>query len=737
MGRGNLLRNNFTAGEMSERLQTRAGLAAYENGCFAIENLLIHKEGGLAKRPGFRFIAPAKTDDQRARLIHFRFSVSQAYVIEAGAGYFRFYANGGQILLDDAPYEVPSPYAEQECLELTWTQSADFLYLFHAAHPPMALRRIGHTNWSLADIAFSPPMTYEAGHKLGRTLQLSTTTGTVTASLIGGGAFVAADVDRLIEAEGGQATITAVTDASTATVTINRPFPTTTFFAGDWLIVGSPVAALTPSKKEPIGAVVTLTLDIAGWRGEDIGKFVDVAGGFVELTGYTSPTVMTGIIRGALDATAQVGAGRWKLRSPSWSPDRGYPEAGGFHQQRFSFGGVPADPGRLVGSRSADLYAFTLGTKDDDAIEYPLLDDDVHAIRWVKSFGDKLAVGTDAGAWVISSGITDPTITPTAIAASLQQPYGSAPHLLARRIGGALVYAHRSRKSLLALRYDFSSDNYSATDLNVLSAHILRQGIVDWTFQQEREPIIWVVRSDGQLAACTWYPEHEVMGWHRHITDGIVESVAVIPGDPDDELWAIVQRTINGQTRRFVECLDPVQDDDAAVEDGFFVDSGLTYRGDPATIISGLDHLEGETVAVLADGMVLDPRVVTGGTIILSSPAAVVHVGLPYEAMFRPSIPDAGVGDGSTAGRRRRIIRVVADGLRATQCWVGPDEDHLLLLDGVTTRRLDQPADTFTGQRRVLPQHSYDDDYNLMFVHRLPTAFHIRALAVLIEASQG
>lgn len=736
MGRGNILRNNFTAGEMSERLQTRAGLVAYENGCFAIENMILHKEGGLAKRPGFRFVAALKGDSKRVRLINFRFSVSQTYIIEAGDGYFRFYADGGQIVLDGAPYEVASTYTEQQCQELTWTQSADFLYLFHAAHPPRALRRAGHTDWTLSDVVFSPPMTYEAGHQIGRILQLSATTGTVTAVLVGGpGPLLAADVDRLVEAKGGQATITAVTSPDTATLVVNRPFPRTTFVPTEWTLVGSPVAALTPNKKEPIGAVVTLTLDIAGWLSEDIGKYVDVAGGFVELTGYTSPTVMTGIIRGTLSATTQVGAGGWKLRTASWSVDRGYPAAGGFHQQRFCFGGVPADPGRIVGSRSADLYAFPLGTKDDDAIEYPLLDDDVHAIHWIRSFGDKLAIGTNAAAWVVSSGITDPTITPTAIAASLEQPYGAAPCMPARRIGGSLVYVHRSRKSLMALRYDFGSDSYGAQDLNVLATHILRPGIVDWSFQQEREPILWVVRGDGQLAACTWYPEHEVMGWHRHITAGSVESVAVIPGDPDDELWAVIRRTIGGRTRRFVERLDPLQDDDDA--DGLYLDAGLTYMGDPATTISGLDHLEGETVAVRADGMVLAPRTVVGGTIMLSHPAEVVQVGLPYEAMFRPSIPDVGVGDGSTAGRRRRIIRVTADGLRATQCWVGPDEDHLVLLDGVTTRRLDQPAETFTGQRRTLPQNSYDDEYNLMFVHKLPNAFRIRALAVLIEASQA
>ena len=698
--------------------------------------MIVRKEGGVSRRPGSRFIAETKDHERRSRLINFKFSTTQAYIIEAGAGYFRFYKDKAQIISGLAAYEVASPYTEQQALEMTWTQSFDVLYIDHAEHPPRTLTRTDHTAWILADVPFSPAMTYEAGISPLGNLGLSALTGTITLTTEAG-VFLNSDLDRLVEALGGQATIIGLTSSTQATAQVNRPFSKLTFPTGEWRLVGSPVAQVTPDKKEPVGAVVTLTASTSAWRASDVGKYVDIAGGFVQIIGYTSPTVVTGIIRATLSATTAVGAGGWKLRSPSWSPDRGYPVASGFHQQRLAFVGAPADPGRAALSRSADFYNFAFGTSDDDAIEYPLLDDDVNAAVWVKSFGQALAIGTDSGVWVLSSGINDPTITPTAVTASMEAPYGAAGGFLARRIAGAVVYVHRSRKSLRALRYSATREGYDAEDLNVLSAHMLNPGIVDWTFQEEREPTLWVVRADGQLAGCTWYPEHQVMGWHRHITDGVVESVAVIPGDPDDEMWMIVRRTIGGQTRRFVECLDPRFDLDGDIRDAFFVDCGLSYRGAPATVISGLGHLEGETVQVLADGMVLPEQPVVDGDITLDEPASIVHVGLGYVGRLSPIVPDVGAADGTTFGRQRRIVRVVADGLRATQFWVGPDAGHMVKVDDVVTRRLDQPADMFTGEARVLPDTGYDDRYSITLEHRLPAPFELRALAFLLESSQS
>ncbi|OYV96822.1 MAG: hypothetical protein B7Z62_07555 [Deltaproteobacteria bacterium 37-65-8] len=147
------------------------------------------------------------------------------------------------------------------------------------------------------------------------------------------------------------------------------------------------------------------------------------------------------------------------------------------------------------------------------------------------------------------------------------------------------------------------------------------------------EMAVAVVRADGVLLGMTYNPDEKVFGWHRHVTDGLFESVAVIP-DPvnnRDQLWAVVNRTIGGATKRYIEYMDP----DVVVADSF-----VRYQGAAATEITGLDHLEGEAVDVVADGFVVTGHVVAGGKITLAKAAVDVTVGLHYETTVEPEPPD-------------------------------------------------------------------------------------------------
>src|SRR5262249_10212230 len=158
-------------------------------------------------------------------------------------------------------------------------------------------------------------------------------------------------------------------------------------------------------------------------------------------------------------------------------------------------------------------------------------------------------------------------------------------------------------------------------DMSVLSQHLVydttaQYQIQEWAFAEEPFRVICCVRSDGALLGFTYMREHEVFAWHRHSNDGVVESVATIP-DPDgaggyiDVVYLIVNRTIGGTTKRYVErMVDRVF---ATVADAWFVDCGLQYSGAPVTTISALGHLEGKTVAILGDGSVVPSQVVTGG----------------------------------------------------------------------------------------------------------------------------
>ena len=143
----------------------------------------------------------------------------------------------------------------------------------------------------------------------------------------------------------------------------------------------------------------------------------------------------------------------------------------------------------------------------------------------------------------------------------------------------------------------------------------------------------------------TYVPEQQVYGWHQHTTDGFFESVAVIGEGDEDVLYAVVRRTINGRSVRYIERL--TTEILVGQENAFFVDSGLTYDGLPATTITGLYHLEGKSVQILADGAVHPERTVTNGAITLETSATTVQIGLGYNSDLQ-TLPL--VFDGAPAG---------------------------------------------------------------------------------------
>jgi hypothetical protein len=205
----------------------------------------------------------------------------------------------------------------------------------------------------------------------------------------------------------------------------------------------------------------------------------------------------------------------------------------------------------------------------------------------------------------------------------------------------------------------------------VLADRVTRSGVVDQAFQSEPYSVLWQVRADGKLIAFTFDQEQDVTGWHRHPVGGtgaVVESIVTGP-TPDggrEELWAIIRRTVDGDTTRYVEYMErPWEGDD---EDGttgddqadaFYVDSGLTYSGAAASTITGLDHLEGETVQILADGARQPDKVVAGGEITLTRAASKVHVGLQYVSRLVPMRIEAGGNAGTAQGKMKRIHAIV------------------------------------------------------------------------------
>ena len=127
--------SNFTAGELSPRLDGRNDLAKYASGCSTLENLIVYPHGSAARRPGTNFVAAVKDSTKKTRLIPFEFSTTQTYMLEFGDQYIRFYKDNGQILSSGSAYEISTPYLEAELFDLKFAQSADAVSYTHLTLP--------------------------------------------------------------------------------------------------------------------------------------------------------------------------------------------------------------------------------------------------------------------------------------------------------------------------------------------------------------------------------------------------------------------------------------------------------------------------------------------------------------------------------------------------------------------------------------------------------------------------
>ena len=211
---------NFTAGQLSDRLDGRTDIAKYANGCKKLQNFLIHAHGGATRRPGTEFVAEVKNSANATRLIPFEFNVEQAYVLEFGDQYFRIYRNGGQVVSSGSAVEVATSYTSSELDEIKFTQSADVMYVVHPDHPVRKISRTGHTAWTIADVDFRRgPMLDQ--NTTATTFTASARTGSITVTA-SASTFASTDVGRLIKFYDGFAKITAYSSATSVTATVQE-----------------------------------------------------------------------------------------------------------------------------------------------------------------------------------------------------------------------------------------------------------------------------------------------------------------------------------------------------------------------------------------------------------------------------------------------------------------------------------------------------------------------------------
>lgn len=311
---------------------------------------------------------------------------------------------------------------------------------------------------------------------------------------------------------------------------------------------------------------------------------------------------------------------------------------------------VWATNNELDATKISDYKNFGVSTDvtDDDAISVVIKDKKVDKINSIVA-GQKLAVYSDDGNFVHNND----TFTPNS-ATFLKQGATGGSDVKPVVVRDHIIYAHPMKQAISDYAYNFETDGYAGQDISILANHLFDGKVIKTlAYQQEPYSIIWVLQEEGTVLACTYLRQQNVIAWTPMDFGGKVLSIAVCSTGTEEHLYLAVERE-NGT---FVEKM-PTRLLSAAPEECFFVDCGRTYRGEPATIISGLDYLEGQNVVALADGNVIKDLTVEDGAITLPIPASVVTVGLPYESVLETLTFDANTGDGSNLNRKKRVVAV-------------------------------------------------------------------------------
>jgi len=376
--------------------------------------------------------------------------------------------------------------------------------------------------------------------------------------------------------------------------------------------------------------------------------------GIVKVTGYSnSQSVTVSVINRLASTTATK---TWA--EGAWSNHRGHPRTVMLHEARIYYGGTSSRPLSLWASVVDDFQNMRTSELADGGMFLTLSAKEANAICWMES-QDKLMIGTSGNEWTLGPLTADEGITPYNVSAVKQSSYGSK-YMAAASINEVMLFVQRQGRKVRELTYVLDRDGWVAPDLTILSEHVTAGEIVEADYQQQADAIYWAVRGDGQLIGMTYERDQEVVGWHRHTTDGLFESVAVIYGvGGSDEVWVAVNRGGNRYIERFrIDAREQYEAENKSYY--WYLDSAVRKTSGASSTMTGLSHLNGKTVSILGDGKVLAPATVSGGSVSLSESATVVLAGLPYTSTLEPSILDVpNMEDGHSRGRMRRIDRVM------------------------------------------------------------------------------
>ncbi len=654
-----VLKANTTRGEVTPLVGNRTDSEFYKAAAKSIKNWVVLRYGGLRRRSGTRFRKSTKFASMSSTLIPFVFSSTQAFMLEFGDEYIRFFTPAGAVVLDtdDNPLEVWTAYAADDVSRIQWAQDGDTVFLAHPSYHPTKLVRRANDFWELEP----------------------------------------AD-----------------------------------FYDGPYLPINDTDTTVTPSSAPTTGASITITFSSTegvnsddGLASTDVGRLIrfqfDGSYSWGIITAVASTTECTVLVKeGNSGTTASI---TWRLGA--FSDTTGWPGSVSFSQGRLTWGRTNSNPNGVGLSYSGLPEDFSPSDKDGTVTDAHGMWYDIRGageIVWLSEAPTRLIAGTHTSIRTVGGTSGDDIITPRNVRQSVESQTGTIA-MMPAKIGPSTVHPGRFGRTIRDMYFDYNINSFATPPLSMLAEHMFKRGVAWLAFAQEPDTMLWSCNNSGELIGTTFDREERIIGFHRHpMENGVVERGAVVPDEDAqrDVLFLIVRRVIDGQTVRYIETLDAMFDGDLVdKEDAFFVDCGLSYDGAATGTLTGLDHLEGETVDILADGAPYPAQVVTGGAITLpnSRTASKWSVGLHIDASGETLVPAPEKNIGSTVGDKQQTKYVIVNEYETLGLEVGasggPSYQTVRFRDATTP--MGQSPALHTGAVRVPIDAPWNTDGRVVF----------------------
>ena len=670
-----------------------------------------------------------------------------------GTVYIEFEATGvaqvDNIALDSPIYTIDSPYTQDELTGLGFARSYDTMYITHPDHTPYQLQRLGHDNWSLSAVIFIEPP-YLDENVTDTTITPSGTTGsiTVTASTA---IFASTDVGRAIRYKAGPDK----SDVTTYTGTGAQTYFDIPFYpqgSSDLVVnfIESTGARTSKSYVAGVPAAGQFTITNGQVRTGDTAttsQRVEIspvnAGsgewGWMTITAYTSTTQVTATVERDLAGTNA--SDQWRLGA--WSETTGYPKTAVIHEQRLVFANTTNQPYTFWGSEIGNYTNFQpdnvlyKGAVDNDtSYAFTLSGESSQAILWMRSKG-ALILGTSSS--IHSAKGSSGAITVSNITVRKESDVRCADIEPAETKDEVIFIDKRGRRAY-SVFYQFDIDGYAVQEIGLLADHLGGEYPIQELDYQDSAKTIWARRSNGTILSCVYLRSQEVNGWSRHTLGGnnaSVQALCVVPGASEDEVWFQVGRTINAVAKKYIELLLPRFEFDNK-EDSRFLDCSAEYVGALADVITGLDHLNGETIQVLADGAVHPDVTVSGGSVTLNYEVTNATFGYTFTSELETLPIDAGSQIGSSMASISRITEVAFKFRKTLGGEFGYESDDTDIIQFRDASDLmDESPGLFTGYKILKFNSGFHRDYKVYLKQEQPLPMTVLNIVFKAQISDG